>query len=265
LPINWGLESMKWRLALDAPNVTALTSFFHILRGISMGIITPARIGEYAGRSVWLESSLRSKGTLATFLCSVSQNTIHLVLGFLALLCIPSYTQDAAYSSYFSLLLLVLIFVLVVCYWKTDALWRRANRMTWIAKRLKRWNQEIHFEWKFSQKGTILLLSFLRLLVYSFQYILILYALGAEPFHMIELIAALSLIFAFHSLVPLAPFFQLPFRGSIAIFFLSPLIVQESIIFTSSYLIWLINLIIPAIIGTLLFLRSPKTSKQETM
>ncbi|WP_188557359.1 lysylphosphatidylglycerol synthase transmembrane domain-containing protein [Hymenobacter glacieicola] len=57
MPLNWGLEAWKWwRLARHLEPVSFRRSFRAVLVGLTLGFVTPNRVGDYAGRIMELKS-----------------------------------------------------------------------------------------------------------------------------------------------------------------------------------------------------------------
>ena len=57
VPVNWGLEAWKWwRLARHLEPVSLGRSFRAVLVGLTLGFVTPNRLGDYAGRIIELKS-----------------------------------------------------------------------------------------------------------------------------------------------------------------------------------------------------------------
>ncbi|MBK8547119.1 MAG: flippase-like domain-containing protein [Saprospiraceae bacterium] len=83
MPLNWFLEALKWKSVLKPiVRLSLYESFKSIMSGVFIGIFTPARIGEYAGRLINLPENARIPSLGATFYNSIVQNGIHVVLGF---------------------------------------------------------------------------------------------------------------------------------------------------------------------------------------
>jgi hypothetical protein len=99
------------------------------------------------------------------------------------------------------------------------------------------------------QRLTIaLLLSFLRYIIFSMQFILLLIFFGVDV-PILELICGVCAIFLFHTTIPLPPFIDILARGEIGIILWSA---NELSILSASFFIWIINLLIPALIGLML-------------
>jgi hypothetical protein len=96
---------------------------------------------------------------------------------------------------------------------------------------------------------TIFSLSAIRYLVFLFQYYLVLVGLGLEmdPGIAFNLIAVTFLV---SSIVPTFAFSEIATRGAAAIYLFGAFTEDTDIVLVASFLVWIINLALPAIIGT---------------
>ena len=113
---------------------------------------------------------------------------------------------------------------------------------------------EIVKRFKRKQLLQILGLSFLRYLVYTLQFIILMRILLVNA-NLFDLLFTVWLIFWAMAIVPTIAIAEIGIRGETALFFLAPLSTNHFGIVSSSLLLWLINLIIPALIGCLFVFR----------
>ena len=80
MPVNLILEALKFRALLDpfgaaarGPGTTLVVSLRRVLAGLTVGIVTPNRVGEYAGRLAGAAPGERSATIAATVLGGVGQ------------------------------------------------------------------------------------------------------------------------------------------------------------------------------------------------
>lgn len=84
MPVNWTLESFKWRtLILPFTEISVLDAIKGVFAGISVGIITPARLGEYGGRLLVVPDKDKAKSIPATLVSSVAQNISNVIGGYI--------------------------------------------------------------------------------------------------------------------------------------------------------------------------------------
>ncbi|MEZ4922282.1 MAG: hypothetical protein R2780_03850 [Crocinitomicaceae bacterium] len=87
MPVNWILESLKWHLLVKDIEKTSFTnSIVSVLAGISTGLLTPNRIGNFIGRTMSMEKVNRTKGILATIHSNLAQFSASVLFGVMSLL-----------------------------------------------------------------------------------------------------------------------------------------------------------------------------------
>jgi len=254
MPLNWLIESRKWQVVMQISGPIGLTkSFYSILSGVTFGILTPARIGEYVGRMLLVEKKKNTQSVYSSFLCSISQNTIILVLGLLSAFQFLRHHSILEINTQWMILLngFVLAFSLVI-YFKHQLV------LTWIQK--KGWFQNrIDFRnIKLAHTPLLLRVLFLalsRYLIYSFQFICILLFLGINA-SFAELFICIGLIYLIQSTLPVPPIIGLITRSEIAILVFATLNYNSWLIVIATSIIWIINLILPALLGLVIILRT---------
>jgi uncharacterized membrane protein YbhN (UPF0104 family) len=258
--INWGLEARKWQLLLrPLEKISLLNAFRSVLAGCSITMLTPNRVGEYGGRILYVQEEHRLDAIPLTILGSVSQLFITVLMGTVGLLYfkfygtnpqfftfLPSYTADILlYVSSVAAIGLVLIYLRVAF------LVKLLSRVKWLDKFVS----HIILLNTFSRKQLlrILFLSFLRYGVFILQYILLLQAMQVQ----IDLIICFGLLTIFYLVMAVAPtigFTELPIRATTCVALLQNYSNNLIGIQAASLGIFVINLVVPAIIGSLLIL-----------
>ena len=71
---NIAIDSLKWKLVMiQHEKVSWLQSLQAVSAGIALGIITPNRIGDFAGKALFLKTYDKIKGAIASFIGSIAQ------------------------------------------------------------------------------------------------------------------------------------------------------------------------------------------------
>lgn len=258
---NWGVEAKKWQLLMQAIQpLSYWRSFRAIFSGQALALSTPNRVGEYIGRIVYLNDGNRLRALSLSAVGSFAQVIITFIMGLLGLLFVYSdITQNLLQIhalSVFWLNGLAYILSIVTCF-----LILIYYNLSWVTKVF----EKIAFVAKYSffiqklenlhnkELTKILSLSFFRYVIYIVQYLLLfqLFQVDIVWWQIISLVCVQLLVMA---IVPTVALAELGVRGqvSIALFGLfSPNIIG---IIAAVSGIWLINLIIPALAGSLLIL-----------
>ena len=255
MPINWLIESVKWRiLILPWKNLTKIDAMKAIYAGISVGLVTPARIGEYGGRLLLIDGEDRIKSIPATLISSIAQNISNIIGGYIGALifCYCYFSFNRFVYIVGSILGLLVIIMLCALFFNISKLKLDGLNRWWLGKLL---NKQAHIISQYDRPilKRVLTLSYLRYLIYCTQYVLILDFLGLE----LSLLAAFSgvaVIYLFQSGIPLPPILSVIARGELAIVIWSLFTANVGGILVATFGLWVINLVFPALLGLLIIL-----------
>lgn len=257
--LNWGLEARKWQLLVKPlENFSFFTAFKSVLAGCSITMLTPNRIGEYGGRIIYVSDENRLKAISHTILGSLSQLFITFLFGTSGLLYLAFFSgsEELLNNVLPRLALNILLYASVLLSIGLLLLYLRAGFLVKLLEKagvLKRFVKYVEHLDDFSRKQLlkILFLSFLRYLVFIAQYLVLLRLFGVE----INVVVCFWLLAVFYLVMVLAPtigFTELPVRAAASVQVLQLYSSNIVGIQAASLGIWLINLVVPAIIGSLL-------------
>jgi len=261
MPVNWGLETWKWYVLVNKfQPLSFKRAFESVLSGLSLAVNTPNRIGEYGGRVVYLQPHFRLKGVALTLVTSVGQLLITLICGFFALLILrPQLHNVQLGGTHLSGFLLQVFTWLLLFFIGVTALF--FFRMQMLVKMLQ-WVPVLKEKLSFANvlDGlpdrtylAILFYSFLRFVVFALQYVLIWQALEVGiPWW--EGFWSVALIFLIMAIVPGFAIADVGIRGAVALSLISVFSTNSMAILAGTGGIWLLNLVVPALIGSLLLL-----------
>ncbi len=267
--VNWGIESLKWQFLMSkVERISFLKSYEAVLSGISVSIFTPNRVGEWFGRVFIMKKANPWKGVFVTMVGSLSQLLVTIIVGAISLVFyIPAYFSDAAfYSNYllYGLVLLVLVIVgsLLLIFLNVTALPGFVNRF--ISKRFVHFNDYLNVISQYStfELLTVMVFSFLRYCVFTLQFYILLMMFSVRiPF--LHGMMIISMIFFVLTAIPTVTLAELGIRGSVALqlvglYFQRVGTLTDKIeigILSSTSTLWLINLAVPALLGTLFVYR----------
>lgn len=253
MALNWTLETVKWRsLVQKLEPAGFFTALKGVLFGVAFSLFTPNRVGEFGGRVIALPEK-RGPAIVAALLGSLGQITMNLVLGGLGLI-IYAFTHGVyGYLAFIVLFLWVLMAaVLFIVYFNLDI----AEGALLKIPLLRKVKEHIDLVLRYSRRelAGYLFLSGARCLVYYFQFWLCLQFFGID----LALAPAMVLIAAIYFVQTVIPTFavvELVFRGNVAVSFLAGLTANTAGVFSATFLIWVVNLIVPALAGLALFTR----------
>ncbi len=257
--LNWGIESLKWKL-LIAPieKFSLLRACKAVMAGCSITMLTPNRIGEYGGRIMYVKEENRLKAISVTILGSISQLIITMLMGTAGIIYLKYFSPAGSQESLGWLLNEVILGISIIVTVILLLIFFKVHFFITILSRvriLKSFVKHIIVVDVFTGKQLlrILFLSFLRYMVFILQYAMLLQVMQVN----IGLFLTFWLLTVFYLAMVLAPtvgFTELPVRAtaSAKIFgvFSSNILGLQA----ATFGIWLINLVIPAIIGSLFIL-----------
>jgi uncharacterized protein (TIRG00374 family) len=252
--LNWSCEALKWKLLLqNIQDITFLRSLRAVLSGITVSFFTPNRMGEFAGRIVYLEQGNKIKGAMATFVGSTSQLLITLQFGFVAFTLIGSQLVniDLKLLYTYDILLCVLFFVLTFLWIHIADLSRILSRITILKKFEKITN--IFSSFKRKELTYTYLLSFLRYVIFCTQQFLLLKMFNVEVNYLFCFLLS-GLSFLIITIIPSIAIGELGVRGSVNLTVFALANIDASLILIATFSLWLINLAFPAFIGSFGFL-----------
>lgn len=259
-PANWCLEGLKWQKLLSRIRPLSFgRAFRSMLSGMSFSLVTPNRVGDFAGRIIHVAPGYKIKAAIASMIGSVAQMCCTATFGILGLLYLNIYHSNT--YSRIALVAAILISGTAIF------LYLNINKFKGFSKKykqLRKLNFGLRVLGFYSRQdlGYILLLALGRFLCYNLQYILLINILGAEV-SLFPGIFVSALMFWTISIVPSVAMLELGVRGYVGIYlFVDATQLTDKVlpVLSGSYLLWFVNLVLPAILGsfTLLGLRSKK-------
>lgn len=252
MPLNWSLEAWKWRrLVAPIERIGSLKALAATIAGTSVALVTPNRTGEFVGRVLFLRPDHRWQAGFVGVLGSMAQFIVTLVVGCAAV-ALGAFNPDVAYAIGFAHKALVWMAVMVAA----TGLW-----LYFRPDLLKRILQALPFLGRFADRMTplertdprdlaiILALSLLRYAVFAAQFVLLIRAFAGTDLSAI--VFGVPAVFLFTTLLPTTLLSEVAVRGSVAAAVLpgSPM---DLVIATTA--LWLINLVLPAIAGSVILL-----------
>lgn len=255
--VNWGIEAYKWKLAVSPIYpLSFMSAYKAVLSGVSFSVTMPNRTGEYVGRLLYLPEGSRLKTISVTVVSSISQLFITLLCGAIALIALKEDLiahhivsaiayQFVLYGLLLVLLLLALLYFRISGIVKIFQYWFQKSRHLYLVQTLQA------FRWPLLVQ--LLLLSLLRYSVFIFQYIL-LFRFFNVYVPVLTIAAVMSLVFVAMAVIPTIALVEVGLRGQISIQMMGMFTTASLGVGLTTVSVWFINLILPAIIGSLFVL-----------
>ena len=205
MPINWGIEAKKWQLVMQPLKpFTLWEALKSVLAGISTGIITPNRIGNFIGRTYRLEKAIKTKATLLTFLTNLAQFVVTVVAGIIGLMFFG--VEQFNFNPIWTFLIgAILLCIAVYIYFSPKVIYI-ASLKKWYPIKIKEGIDHVQ-ETGQQRKINVLLLSGIRYVVFVSQFACALLALD-DTFYAIDLIAPITVIYLIMTITPFSIFWK---------------------------------------------------------
>lgn len=249
--LNWGLEAWKWHgLMRPVQPIGYGRALAATVAGTAIGLITPNRVGEFAGRVLFLDPGHRVQGGFATLLGSIAQFVVTLLAGGLVLgtgLWSPLDPGPLPAWRVVPWCALLIGLSAVFLYLNPKAL----ARLLPAIPGLQRFERQARVLDTFTtaQLVRVFLLSLVRYAVFTAQFCIVLAALAQVPPQ--AALRAVPVVFLLTTLVPTMALTELGVRGSVALALIPG---DDAAVLASTVLIWAINLAVPAFFGAVLLL-----------
>jgi len=268
--MNWTFEARKWQLLIrPVQRVSLFKSFKAILSGLSFSIFIPNGIGEYVGRMLYLDEGNRLRSVVVSFVGSLAQILITLICGVVGLnylfAQVPAYNAETiGLSAFWLKAMLYAVYAFIILFL---LLYFKISLFATLFEKIPFVHQHRVFIDSLETYQTmlllrILLISFVRYLVFIAQYVLVFYLFNvAMP--LFWAICSVSVLFLVMAIVPTIPIAELGVRGEISLKIFGMLTQNILGIVGAAAFIWLVNIIIPSLAGSLFVLNSRLFKKSE--
>lgn len=230
--LNWFLELKKWkRLVYPFSKITLKDAFKQCLSAHVLAIITPFRAGEYGVKAVYFPKFMRSAIIKQNGLGHFMQLAVTGFFGVIGCISIAlSQYPDKAILIIFGVTLLIASIILIV------------------RKLINRFKLDVILITQ------VLKLSILRYLVFAHQFYFILLIFNIQIGYVLGM-SVISATYLIASVIPILNLFDAALKGSIAITLFSLFGVSAMPIFCATLLMWMLNFVFPAGVGSIYFLK----------
>lgn len=257
IPLNWLLESAKWKEVLSKIQVLSLwQAIKSVLIGLTSGFFTPNRVGEPVGRSMFLADGNKTKGVICSLICTLSQSFATLFFVCIAIVLACNIVVELEQIPQILLIrnigiiaaVAVFFLYLTIPFW-VGKLKLKSEKLQDIARAISLIS--------YASLLKVSLYSIVRFAVYSFQYFLMLKFFAVD----INFYTAMVLIpinYFLVSIIPSVAFAELGIRGSSALLVMEPLLGNTLGVALAAMSLWFINYVIPMLVGSLLLIKTER-------
>jgi hypothetical protein len=271
MPVNWLIESYKWKLLVKRLEpISLFTAVKSILSGVSISIYLPNRIGEFGGRIIQLPIGKRLQGIALSITASLSQLLATLIFGTTALwIAHKNNWLTSFYNSNNSPLLqeilnytgIIVVFIISLVYWRIPWLFTLLEKFKFLKKFVFALKDAEALTDK--ELFTTFLLSSFRYLVFLIQFVCMLKAFNVQ-IPIWQLCTLISTYYLIMAVIPSITMAELGIRGHVALGLLAGVQAGNEVGITlATTIIFIINILVPALLGSV-FVATIRWFKNET-
>lgn len=246
MPLNWGIESLKWQhITKPIEPIPFTDAQGSVYSGVFAGNLAPGRATEFLAKILFFKPENRISVTVLHFINGMFQLSITIILGLLAMYYkTQAFTGDLAWVKYAgSIGGLMLLLLFGWCFLNTGYI------LKFVIRRILKQEDATPFNYSFSRNSIIFLFGFsvVRYVVFASQMALLLICSGAS--FSVVLFVNTAIYFFITTTIPMVSFLEAAIRVAIALVVFKDLGIAVSLLALVSVLLWLINIVIPSIIG----------------
>jgi len=253
---NIYIQFYKWRylVRLLKPDATNRETFNSLLAGFTFGFVTPGRLGEF-GRAFFIKDCPWVKVLGMAFMDKFFSLAVVIFWGAIGVMFFVGrelYIYTLAPIIIFCLITLIVIYYIILRPEIIRSFLYSLNVILPFRDKIKLLMSSLdNFHRK--QALNLLLLSICFYFIFFFQFYILVCAFQQAP--LVPSFFAIASVMLVKSMLPIS-FGDLGIRESAAIFFLGKIGILETTAFDASILLFVINLLIPSVVGLFLLLKN---------
>ena len=248
--VNWGLEALKWRRLLQQiEKLTVWRAIESVFCGLTLAVFTPNRIGEYGGRVFFLSPKRRVIGIVAMAVGNIGQMVLTNIFGAIAISIFIYRFMGLDYRLNYILMVLAAMVCLFFLIFYFNIRWLNGLLLSIKFTRKYKKFYSILGRYKKEELLKILLFCLARYIVFSTQYF-IMFNWLIPDLHYLNILMMVCILFFVQSTLPSLDLFDVGIRTLTASYFFNFVTKQDVAVIACTASIWLINIIIPAILGS---------------
>lgn len=248
--LNWFIESVKWKYIIKkVEQISLWKAIESVFCGLTWAVFTPNRIGEYGGRVFFLSTKKRIKGVVAMSVGHIAQMVLTNIFGAIAFLWFIYTFQEMDTWIYVAIAFMTLVFCsfFIIFYFNIYWLDNLIGNIGFL-KKFRRFSAILESYSKY-ELCVIMFYSFFRFAVFTSQYLLVMKLLIPE-IAVYQCILLVFILFFVQSALPSLDLLDVGVRSVTASYFFGFITPHIVAVMAITACVWFVNLIIPAIIGS---------------
>jgi hypothetical protein len=226
--LNLSFESMKYQILFGQELIGLHHSMRSVLAGMSVGIWTPNRAGEFLGRMRQAPEGFGKRAVGATLMGSLIQGLVTLLMGAFGVLYFQ-FPVAIELSVYWYILVFVILGVSVFFMIRKGPVYALRQK---------------HFKVTSSQIGLAACSAALRYFVFSSQFVILLFAFGFQG-DFIQAFSGVFVLYAIQTYLPGSLLSELGVREVLAVFLFAPYFGNDIGAALAAFCLWMLNIGLP--------------------
>lgn len=241
LPVNWLLEVYKWHLLqYSTLQLSFYQSWKNVMKGVSFGLIMPQQLGDALGKMEHSTSNDRWDIGILSLFGGFVQSFMALMGGVVG---VAFLFENELGIAVVSIMTMGMVVVMACIFYSVEILQFLQSKF------LFKFLTSLNFKLTKIILLKVVVLSLLRYLVFVSQFVLVL-QLFANSFDKMKVVSAVMLTYFGKTFIPaLNVFGDLGIRECAALWSFSYTSIAASTVFLCSMLVWMLNIVLPMLIG----------------
>lgn len=253
--VNWCLEAVKWKyLCRYIQRISLWKAIEAVFCGLTWAAFTPNRIGEYGGRVMFLKPRKRIFGVVAMGVGALAQLVITSVAGSLSIAWFAHRFFDIGWLGDIGLWILAVAYgsFFLLLYFNVRWIDRLVRHLGFMQRfyrffeLLNRYNRR--------ELIAVFLQSLARFTVFTSQYCILMLVLIPD-IDFLPMLFMIFILFFVQAILPTLDLFDFGLRSVTASYLYSHITTHDIAVMAIASCIWFINLILPAILGSVFVLK----------
>jgi uncharacterized membrane protein YbhN (UPF0104 family) len=250
--LNWFFEFLKWKnLVSSFHKITFKQSVEQSLGSLTASIFTPNRVGEYIAKCLYFSKEKTKRIIFLNFLGNFTQMMVTVLFGMVGMLfyfVLSSYDLNFLYDEngflFWLPIIVAFLFLIFIFFFK------RVEFYGYSIEKLK-----VKMQLFPARKHFVnVQYSFFRYLIFSHQFYFLLLIFQVEIPYPDAMLTIFTMYFL-ASIIPSIHLMDVVIKGSVAVFLFGKLGVNEWVVLSITMLMWILNLVIPVLIGSFYVLK----------
>jgi uncharacterized membrane protein YbhN (UPF0104 family) len=262
-PINWAFESWKWqKLASKVENITFWEAYRGVLVGLAFSTATPMMLGDYVGKILMLKSDKRLQSIGAILLGNGMQLYVSLLFGAISYLFFIIWSKPTPVFLHLSIVfcLIIALFIgllLSFNFHRVGSLSTKNRLFQYILKHLN-----VLKYYNIIELRNVFFIAVARYAVFTIQFLIVLKIFEINlPISI--LLAGIGIVFLAKTFASVLNFLgDLSVRELTSVYYFSYFDINASLIASATLMIWLINVLLPIVVGSLFVLQLKLITKK---